>query len=153
MLSAPPAAKTPRQRWMAVLARGPAEAIAHALPPPDAMPDWHRLRGPETGLVMLRARAGGSGAPFHLGEVTVTRCTLRLAGGPVGHATVMGRAPRHAELAALADALLQDPARHAALHAGLIAPLAAAQEAAREAIAARAAATKVEFFALQTMLT
>jgi alpha-D-ribose 1-methylphosphonate 5-triphosphate synthase subunit PhnG len=145
--------KTPRQRWMAVLARAEADAIAAHLPAAEALPAWRLLRGPECGLVMLRARAGGSGAPFHLGEITVTRCTLRLATGEVGHATVTGREPRHAELAALADALLQDPTQHAALHATLIAPLAEAQQAARTALAARAAATKVQFFALQTMRT
>lgn len=148
-----PEAKTPRQRWMAVLARAGAEAIAAGLPPAGTLPAWRTLRGPESGLVMLRARAGATGAPFNLGEMTVTRCILRLTSGQVGHATVAGRDPRHAELAALADALLQDPTRREALHASLIDPLAAEQQAHRQAIAARAAATRVQFFALQTMRT
>jgi alpha-D-ribose 1-methylphosphonate 5-triphosphate synthase subunit PhnG len=147
------AEKTPRQRWMAVLARAGAEAIAARLRRAEAIPEWCRLRGPDTGLVMLRGRSGGGGASFNLGEMTVTRCTLRLASGLVGHATVAGRNLRHAELAALADALLQDPARQDALLADLIAPLAAAQQVQRQALAARAAATRVQFFALQTMRT
>ncbi|MGH7041635.1 MAG: phosphonate C-P lyase system protein PhnG [Acetobacteraceae bacterium] len=146
-------AKTPRQRWMAVLARASAEAIAADLPPADSLPAWRLLRGPDSGLIMLRARTGGAGAPFNLGEMTVTRCTLRLATGEVGHATVAGRDGRHAELAALADALLQDPAHHDCLLTGLIDKLAAGQDAARQAIAARASATRVQFFALQTMRT
>ncbi len=145
--------KTPRQRWMAILARAGAGAIAPRLPPADGLPAWRLLRGPDSGLIMLRARTGGTGAPFNLAEMTVTRCTLRLATGEVGHATIVGQDARHAELAALADALLQDPARHDRLHADLIAPLAAEQAAARDAIAARAAATRVQFFALQTMRT
>ncbi len=149
MLDAPP--PTPRQRWIAVLARADATAIADRLP--AALPAWRALRGPETGLVMLRGRAGGDGAAFNLGEMTVTRCILRTEAGQVGHATIPGRDRRHAELAALADALLQDPDREAELHAALIAPLAARQEEARAAIAARAAATRVEFFVLQTMRT
>ena len=157
MLSPTPASdlvvKSPRQRWMAILARAGAEAIASRLPPADTLPAWRLLRGPESGLVMLRARTGGAGAPFNLGEMTVTRCTLRVATGGVGHATVAGGDARHAELAALADALLQDPLRHARLHAALIAPLAAEQDAASAAIAARAAATRVQFLALQTMRT
>ena len=68
------------------------------------------LRGPEAGLVMVRGRAGGGGAPFNLGEMTATRCTVRTEAGFVGHAYVAGRNERQAELAALADALLQDPA-------------------------------------------
>ncbi len=69
------------------------------------------MRGPEGGLVMVRGRAGGGGAPFNLGEMTVTRCTVRLGSGLVGHAYVAGREPRRAELAALVDALMQDPER------------------------------------------
>ncbi len=151
-MSSPP---TQRQEWIAVLARADAASLAAALPAPAALPAWRILRGPETGLVMLRGRAGGTGAPFNLGEMTVTRCTLRLdadrGGSLVGHATIPGRDARHAELAALADALMQHPDWQATLSRALIAPLAEAQAAVRAAIAARAAATKVAFFTLQTM--
>jgi alpha-D-ribose 1-methylphosphonate 5-triphosphate synthase subunit PhnG len=136
-----------RRAWMAVLARAGAPEIAALLP---ALPAHETLRAPETGLVMVRGRAGGDGAPFNLGEMTVTRCAVRL-GDAIGHAYVAGRDKRQAELAALADAALQDPARHATLMAALIAPLAARQQAAREAEARRAAATRVDFFTLATM--
>src|SRR5450631_3209567 len=99
-----------RQHWMSVLARAPAEAIEAALIRVGPLPAWSRVRGPETGLVMVRGRAGGSGSPFNLGEMTVTRCTVRLASGIAGHAYVAGRDERRAELAAVADAVLQDPA-------------------------------------------
>lgn len=144
-------APTQRQAWIAVLARADAARIAAALPPPGKRPHARRLRGPETGLLMLRGRMGGTGAPFNLGETTVTRCTLRLDDGLVGHATILGRDADHAELAAFADALLQHPDFAAPLAETLIAPLAAAQAEARTAIAARAAATRVAFFTLQTM--
>src|SRR5580692_3071512 len=100
-----------RQHWMSVLARAPAEAIESALTRLGPLPVWTRVRGPETGLVMVRGRAGGSGSPFNLGEMTVTRCTVRMNSGLAGHAYVSGRDERQAELAAVADALLQDPAR------------------------------------------
>ena len=113
-------ARTARQRWMAVLARAPAAELAARLDEvPGGMPTHQRLRGPEVGLVMLRGRAGGTGDRFNLGEMTVTRCTVRTADGLVGHAYVTGRDARQAELAALADALLQDPARHDALERSL----------------------------------
>jgi alpha-D-ribose 1-methylphosphonate 5-triphosphate synthase subunit PhnG len=142
-----------RRRWMSILARAGASEIAALLAPLPALPEHVRLRGPEAGLVMLRGRAGGGGAPFNLGEMTITRCTVRLAGGHVGHAYVPGRDPGQAELAALLDAALQDPARRDALEEAVITPLARRQRAAREAAARRAAATRVEFFTMATMRT
>lgn len=134
-----------RQKAMAVLARAGAEEIAAGL---GKLPAWTRVRGPEVGLVMAQGRAGGGGAAFNLGEVPVTRCTVRLADGAVGHAYVMGREERRAELAAVADAMMAgDPG----LAGRLLPALAARQLAAREAVAARAAATKVQFFTLAAM--
>lgn len=141
----------PRRRWMAILARASAGDIERhlaGLPPP---PPHRRLRGPETGLVMVRGRAGGDGAPFNLGEMTVTRCAVRLPDGRVGHAYVAGRDARQAELAALVDALMLDAAERPAVEAAVIAPLAAGQAARREAEARRAAATRVQFFTMTQM--
>jgi alpha-D-ribose 1-methylphosphonate 5-triphosphate synthase subunit PhnG len=136
---------------MGVLARASAEEIERrlaTLPPP---PRHARLRGPETGLVMVRGRAGGDGAPFNLGEMTVTRCAVRLPDGRVGHAYVAGRDARQAELAALVDALLLDEGARPAVEAAVIAPLAAAQQSRLEQQARRAAATRVQFFTMTQM--
>ena len=97
---------------------------------------------------MVRGRAGGTGAPFNLGELAVTRCTVELADGRVGHAYVAGRHRRHAEVAAVLDALLQDPGEGAALEDRIVGPLLAAREARHRAVRARAAATRVEFFTM-----
>jgi alpha-D-ribose 1-methylphosphonate 5-triphosphate synthase subunit PhnG len=114
-----------------------------------AAPPAHRwLRAPEIGLAMVRARAGGTGMRFNLGEMTVTRCSVVLADGTVGHAYVGGRRRRHAELAALLDALLQSPAHRAGLEARVVEPLAAAQARRRRETAARSAPTRVEFFTM-----
>ena len=137
-----------RRHWMAVLARTNADEIAERL---GALPAYQKLRGPEAGLVMVRGRTGGGGHPFNLGEMTVTRCSVRTDGGFVGHAYVAGRDERQAELAALVDALLQDPKQQAPLLASIIEPLAAAQLARRSATAAKAASTRVEFFAMRNM--
>jgi alpha-D-ribose 1-methylphosphonate 5-triphosphate synthase subunit PhnG len=136
---------------MGVLARASAAEIEDRLallPPPPA---HIRLRGPETGLVMVRGRAGGDGAPFNLGEMTVTRCAVRLADGRVGHAYVAGRDGRQAELAALCDALMLDAAARPDVARAVIAPLAAAQARRRDAQARRAAATRVQFFTMTQM--
>jgi alpha-D-ribose 1-methylphosphonate 5-triphosphate synthase subunit PhnG len=142
-----------RRRWMAVLARASREEIAAHLTERDALPSYTRLRGPEAGLVMVRGRIGGGGGAFNLGEMTVTRCTVRIASGLVGHAYIAGRDGRQAELAALVDALLQDPEMAPALQAEVIEPLAAAQQQRRAGIAGKAAATRVQFFAMQNMRT
>jgi alpha-D-ribose 1-methylphosphonate 5-triphosphate synthase subunit PhnG len=155
MLDAVPADKhqEARRHWMSVLARAGANELETCLSATGGAPAYQRLRGPESGLVIVRGRAGGGGAPFNLGEMTVTRCTVRTAAGQVGHAYVAGRDARQAELAAVLDALLQDPVRGAALRSGVIAQLAAAQAAGRGEVARKAAATKVEFFAMRNMRT
>ena len=144
----PERSQTPRQRWMAILARADAEAVQTRL---GDVPRYTVLRGPEPGLVMVRGRTGGGGAPFNLGEMTATRCTVRTDTGLVGHAYVAGRNERLAELAALADALLQDPVQQPALLRQVIEPLAEQQEARRAEIAAKASATRVQFFAMRNM--
>jgi alpha-D-ribose 1-methylphosphonate 5-triphosphate synthase subunit PhnG len=137
-----------RRRWMSVLARADADELGDRL---GVLPPYRVLRGPEAGLVMVRGRTGGGGAPFNLGEMTATRCTVRTEAGFVGHAYVAGRNERQAELAALADALLQDPLRQTALLEDVIEKLAAVQQARRDAVAAKAAATRVQFFAMRNM--
>jgi alpha-D-ribose 1-methylphosphonate 5-triphosphate synthase subunit PhnG len=97
---------------------------------------------------MLRGRAGGTGARFNVGEMPVTRCTVRLADGRVGHGWIQGRDRRKAELAAAFDALLQDEGMRNALEASLLAPIAADLDARRATAARKAAATRVEFFTL-----
>ena len=145
----PPVAE--RRRWMGILARASAVEIERHLADIPAPPPHRRLRGPETGLIMVRGRAGGDGAAFNLGEMTVTRCAVRLEDGRVGHAYVAGRDARQAELAALVDALLLDDAARPAIAEAVIEPLAAAQDARRAAEARRAAATRVQFFTMTQM--
>lgn len=135
-----------RRCWLAVLAKAAVEDLEHHWRELGLEPEFRRLRTPETGLVMLRGRVSGAGAPFDVGEMTVTRCSIVLQDGTIGHGYVGGSDARHAEIAALCDALLQTEAHRAEIERRVIAPLAAAHEAARQRGAARAAATRVEFF-------
>lgn len=147
--TAPPTAQ--RQDWMGVLACCEASALEQHMAALGPLPAYDYLRAPEPGAVMVRGRAGGNGRPFNLGEMTVTRCAVRLrggAGGHVGHAYVQGRDTRHAELAALADALLQDADQRARLLETVIEPLRAAAAARRAERSRKAAATRVDFFTL-----
>lgn len=136
--------RTERQDWMSLLAKAPPARLAELMP---ALPPHAFLRAPEIGAVMVQGRAGGTGAAFHLGEMTVTRCALRLACGTVGHAWVQGRDKAHATRAAAIDALMQTGAA-ATLRAGILDVLRAEARAARHRRADRAAATKVDFFTL-----
>lgn len=95
---------------------------------------------------MLRGRVGGTGDSFNLGEASVVRCAVRLGQGPLGVAYALGRDKRRAELAALFDALLQDPQHHDTLQRELIEPLARLQAQARAKTQHAVASSKVEFF-------
>ncbi|MEX6508040.1 phosphonate C-P lyase system protein PhnG [Jiella sp. M17.18] len=106
------------------------------------------LRGPEAGLVMLRGRIGGGGAPFNLGEASVARASVRLATGEVGHAMVLGRDLDHARLAALFDAGWQRPDWREAIEADVIVPALAAQAEADRKAAEETEATRVDFFTM-----
>jgi alpha-D-ribose 1-methylphosphonate 5-triphosphate synthase subunit PhnG len=146
-----PGRSSTRAEWMALLARAPESLLEQALLPlqPACRIEW--LRRPETGLYMVQGRAGGTGERFNLGEVTVTRCTLRASVEayptvPVGVAYVLGRSHRLAELAALADALLQAPAHHAGLEAGLLHPIRQHLALKQARHQARVQSTKVDFF-------
>jgi alpha-D-ribose 1-methylphosphonate 5-triphosphate synthase subunit PhnG len=110
------------------------------------VPAYNVLRRPEIGLVMVQGRISGSGAAFCAGEMTATRTAIRLDSGEIGIGYVGGRAPRQAEIAAVIDALGQRSEWRDALETRILAPLAAEAEARRRLTAARAAATKVEFF-------
>lgn len=136
--------ETERKGWMATLAKAPPARLAELMP---ELAGHALLRAPETGAVMVRGRTGGAGAPFNLGEMTVTRCSVRLDCGAVGHAWVQGRDKAHATRAAVADALMQTEAAPR-IRAEVLDVLAAEAEAARAARAGKAAATKVDFFTL-----
>ena len=136
-----------RKRWMSLLAKVSAGALAELMQAYGVLPDHRVLRAAEVGSVMVRGRAGATGAPFNLGEMTVTRCAVQLETGEVGHGYVQGRSKTHASQAALVDALMQTGAAPD-VRAAVLVPIAAAHDAARQMRAAKAAATKVDFFTL-----
>lgn len=147
MSSTDPATEARKVR-LSVLAKAPADRLCALWSAHMPRPPTHDvLRAPEIGTVMVRGRAGAVGAPFNLGEMTVTRCSVRLTSGAVGHGHVQGRDREAALAAALIDAMCED-GQAEALEAAILAPLRAEAEARRTARAARAAATKVEFFTM-----
>jgi alpha-D-ribose 1-methylphosphonate 5-triphosphate synthase subunit PhnG len=136
-----------RKAAMAVLAHSEGEVIAARLEA-VALPPYESLREAESGLVMVRGRIGGDGAPFNLGEATVSRAAVRLASGEVGFGYALGRDRSKAQMIALCDALVQSNEFADVVETEVIAPLRAAHVAAQEQKAAQAAATKVDFYTM-----
>jgi alpha-D-ribose 1-methylphosphonate 5-triphosphate synthase subunit PhnG len=136
-----------RKAAMAVLAHTDAAEISDRL---DAitLPAHENLREPENGLVMVRGRVGGDGAPFNLGEATVSRAAVRLSTGEVGFGYTLGRDRRKAEMIALCDAMVQSSEFAEIVETKVVAPLRAAISAERNRRSAEAAATRVDFYTL-----
>lgn len=92
---------SPRQERLRLLALADSaqlEAFLDHLHDTGRLPSWTLVRGPESGLVMVRGRIGGQGQAFNVGEALVTRCCISLATGTAG--------PDALTDAAAADALL-----------------------------------------------
>jgi alpha-D-ribose 1-methylphosphonate 5-triphosphate synthase subunit PhnG len=136
-----------RQAAMSVLAHSDVAEIARYLDA-IALPAHENLREPENGLVMVRGRIGGDGAPFNLGEATVSRAAVRLATGEVGFGYTIGRDRQKARMIALCDALIQTIDHAAAIEAQVLAPLRARMVSEQARRAAETAATRVDFYTL-----
>jgi alpha-D-ribose 1-methylphosphonate 5-triphosphate synthase subunit PhnG len=136
-----------RKAAMAVLAQSNAVEIACYLDA-IALPAHENLREPENGLVMVRGRIGGDGAPFNLGEATVSRAAVRLATGEVGFGYVLGRDRQKARMIALCDALVQSNEFAEAVETKVLAPLRTAMISERNRKAEETAATRVDFYTL-----
>ena len=137
-----------RREIMTVLASSSAGEIERHIRAIDPLPTHDDIRAAESGLVMLRGRIGGDGAPFNFGEATVTRAAVRLQTRETGYSYVLGRDPAKARLVALCDALVQHDAYRERIEQHVVAPIRERLRAEREAKAEQIAATKVDFFTL-----
>ncbi len=136
-----------RKEWMELIAKSSANTVASLFSKIDNPSEFQWLRQPEIGSVMVRGRMGATGGLFNLGEITVTRCSLRLPSGQVGHGYVQGRNKQHAEHAALIDALMQSESC-GGIDANILRPLKKAQQSQKSKNQKRADNTKVDFFTL-----
>ena len=137
-----------RRQWMAVLAKADFNMLESMWSSYDEKPQFSLLRKPETGLVMVRGRMGGKGRAFNLGEATVTRCSVKSSSDHTGHAYLLGRNQRHAQIAAEIDALMQDEQHRAKLEQSVLEPLLEERNAKLELERQKTAATKVDFFTM-----
>src|ERR1700754_520771 len=116
---------TRRKAAMTVLAHSDSAGIAKCLGAID-VPAHEALREPENGLVMVRGRIGGDGAPFNLGEATISRAAVRLTTGEIGFGYALGRDLQKARMIALCDAMMQSHGLADAVEANVLTPLRAA---------------------------
>ena len=138
---------TDRKAWLGILAKAAPAQLDALLVQFGALPDHDVLRQPEIGGAMVRGRIGAVGQAFNLGEMTVTRCSVKLTEGAVGHGYVQGRDKAHAHQAALVDAMMQTGQAELRRRVAL-GPLEAEAQARKTTRAAKAAATKVDFFTM-----
>lgn len=136
-----------RKNVLDILAAASADILAEqyeALEPtlPTAVP----VRGPEIGAVMIRGKVGGGGAAFNLGEASVTRATVKLASGEIGHAIILGRDERKARIVAHLDALRQIPDWVGQIDSKIVRPALDAMHAETLRRAEETEATRVDFF-------
>jgi alpha-D-ribose 1-methylphosphonate 5-triphosphate synthase subunit PhnG len=145
-----PAAGTPgdRQRLMRICSHATVAELSAALARLAPLPPIEVVRQPEVGLIMLRGRMGGDGAPFNAGEATMTRAVVRLPSGELGFSYLLGRSLERARLAAIVDALGQSRRFRDRLEIVLLAPVSRRVDAQRSVRRAETAATRVQFFTL-----
>lgn len=144
----PPAEQAGRRRCASLLASATSNELRAAWEALKDRPESRPVRGPETGLVMVRGRIGGGGSPFNLGEATVTRATVALASGTIGHAQALGTDKEKARLAAIFDALWQQDATRDYVESAVLAPVEQKIAVQDKAKAEETAATRVDFFTM-----
>lgn len=138
-----------RQAWIRVLSQANSADLEKARKNFSEAFDFRYITPPETGLLMVEARADGNGAGFNLGEIAVTKCVIELDSLYLGFGCIVGTDTLHAELAALFDGLLQNPDHSRTLMETLIEPLMEKQADMDRATEEKTAGTRVEFFTMQ----
>lgn len=136
-----------QKRVIDVLAHASAKQVSRHFSALKEIPQWNFVRKPETGLVMVRGRMGGTGGAFNFGEVTVTRAVVSLETGETGFAYSLGRDAKKAELAAVVHALWKT-GRREEIDRTVITPLERDIDQARTKIREEVEPTKVDFFTL-----
>lgn len=147
-----PELMSPEQRHR-ILALTPFKRLSESWAMLGIQNSYRRVRGPETGMAMVRGRMGGSGNAFNLGEMTLTRVSIALendtpGGGGLGHGWVAGRGREHAELIALIDACARYECWARRIDTELVEPLSQVLVAEHAENAREAAATRVDFFTM-----
>ena len=136
-----------RKSWMSLLATSSQSDLLNLWEQKKIKVNYVWLRTPEIGSIMAQGRMGVTGDKFNIGEVTITRCSLKLNCGTIGHSYVQGRSKKKAEISALCDALMQTKMSKE-INKNIIIPLKKIKKDNKDKILSKAEATKVDFFTL-----
>ncbi|MFL2818828.1 MAG: phosphonate C-P lyase system protein PhnG [Candidatus Puniceispirillales bacterium] len=136
-----------RKSWMSLLATSNQSDLLNLWEQKKIKVNYVWLRTPEIGSIMAQGRMGVTGDKFNIGEVTITRCSLKLNCGTIGHSYVQGRSKKKAEISALCDALMQTKMSKE-INKNIIIPLGKIKKDNKDKILSKAEATKVDFFTL-----
>jgi alpha-D-ribose 1-methylphosphonate 5-triphosphate synthase subunit PhnG len=136
-----------RKSWMSLLATSNQSDLLNLWEQKKIRVNYIWLRTPEIGSIMAQGRMGVTGDKFNIGEVTITRCSLKLNCGTIGHSYVQGRSKKKAEISALCDALMQTKMSKE-INKNIIIPLEKIKKDNKRKILSKAEATKVDFFTL-----
>ena len=136
-----------RKSWMSLLATSNKNDLLNLWEQKKINIRYEWLRTPEIGSIMAQGRMGVTGDKFNIGEVTITRCSLKLNCGTVGHSYVQGRSKKKAEISALCDALMQTEMSNE-INKSIIIPLEKIKKNNKDKILSKSEATKVDFFTL-----
>jgi alpha-D-ribose 1-methylphosphonate 5-triphosphate synthase subunit PhnG len=136
-----------RKFWMSLLATSNQSDLLNLWEQKKIKVNYVWLRTPEIGSIMAQGRMGVTGDKFNIGEVTITRCSLKLNCGTIGHSYVQGRSKKKAEISALCDALMQTKMSKE-INKNIIIPLGKIKKDNKDKILSKAEATKVDFFTL-----
>ena len=136
-----------RKFWMSLLATSNQSDLLNLWEQKKIRVNYIWLRTPEIGSIMAQGRMGVTGDKFNIGEVTITRCSLKLNCGTIGHSYVQGRSKKKAEISALCDALMQTKMSKE-INKNIIIPLGKIKKDNKDKILSKAEATKVDFFTL-----
>lgn len=133
---------------MALLAEAHGAELARGITAIGDIPAVTVVKPTEVGMVMVQGRIGGDGAAFNLGEATVTRMVVQLASGEMGLAFNLGRDVEKTHLAAICDALWQNPSYRADVESHVLAAVRKRVELERARDLCQTAATRVDFFTM-----
>lgn len=137
-----------RQQLLAVLSKCSSKDIKALWQPLNLTPNYQLLKSPEIGMVMVKAKTGGNGSPFNMGEMTVTRTVLRLDSNQMGYGYIAGRDKDKSLLIAMIDACYQVADWQSEINQKVLEPLQAQHNQAYQAHAQQVEKTKVNFFTM-----
>ena len=162
-----------RQQLLSVLSKSSFDDINRFWQSLSIVPSYSLLKAPEVGMTMVRAKTGGTGQAFNMGEMTVTRTVIRLDVSEghlkessseekgveekcveekrtdiIGFGYTAGRDTKKSELIAVVDAYFQLPEYTDLIEEKILQPLLDKQRHQEESEAKKVDATKVNFFTM-----